>query len=181
MPGRQRPRTDGRQAPLLPKATGNTNWPDGATERSSPPVCCRRPNHYRRLRRAKAEAMVERVTEHRRPQLGIGAVKRALLAIEVHRHRSLPTLDRHGIYGWLDLAAADRAPPAERELAVDSWVASKRWTPAWLHKAARSRRPQRSPRWMERLLCSSAMKVTVTRHERCGTQRQKGSTGCLQR
>jgi hypothetical protein len=42
-------------------------------------------------------------------RLGIGAVKRAMLAIEVHRHRSSPTLDRHGVYGGLDLAAADRA------------------------------------------------------------------------
>jgi hypothetical protein len=35
-------------------------------------------------------------------------MKRAMLAIEVHRHRSSPTLDRHGIHGWLDLAAADQ-------------------------------------------------------------------------
>jgi hypothetical protein len=84
-----------------------------------PPTAC--PNdHYRRVRRAKAEATVERGRRTLPTQLGIGAVKRAMLTIEVHRHRSSPILDRHGIHGWLDLAAADRAPPVGRELAVYS-------------------------------------------------------------
>jgi hypothetical protein len=98
---------------------------------------------------------------HCEPSSGLAPRKRAMLAIEVHRHRSSPTLDGHGIYGWLDLAAADRAPPAERELAVYSWVASEGWMPARLHKAAlrdgRSERPRRVEsrhsqitRWMTR-------------------------------
>jgi hypothetical protein len=37
------------------------------------------------------------------PQLAFGAVKRAMLAIEVHRHRSSPTLDRHGYMAGLAL------------------------------------------------------------------------------
>jgi hypothetical protein len=72
-----------------------------------------------------------------------------MLAIDVHRHRSSPTLDRHGIYGWLDLAAADRAPPAERELAVYSWVASKGCMPAWLHEAAIPDDRGERPRWVD--------------------------------
>jgi hypothetical protein len=67
-----------------------------------------------------------------------------------NRHRSSPTLDRHGIYDGLDLAAADRAPPAKRELAACAWVASKGWIPAWLRKAALRDDCRERPRlWVE--------------------------------
>jgi hypothetical protein len=64
--------------------------------------------HYRRARRAKAEGTVERGSPNTASPARDSAVKRAMLAIEVHRHCSSPTLDRHGIYGGLGLAAADR-------------------------------------------------------------------------
>lgn len=49
-----------------------------------PSACCRHPDHYRRVRHSKAEAKVERGS-HTASQLGTGAVKRAILAIQVHR------------------------------------------------------------------------------------------------
>jgi hypothetical protein len=84
-------------------------------------TCCRHPDHYRRVRRVETEATVEcgsPNTASSAAQLGIGAVKRAMLAIEVHRHPAVTAiLDFRGIDGGLDLVATDRAPPAERELA----------------------------------------------------------------
>jgi hypothetical protein len=63
-------------------------------------------------------------------QIGTRAMKRAMLAIEVHRHPAVSAiLDGRGIDGGLDLVAADRAPPAERDWAVYSWVMSERWMP----------------------------------------------------
>jgi hypothetical protein len=48
-------------------------------------------------------------------------VKCAVLAIEVHRHPAVTAiLDVRGIDGGVDLVAANRAPPAKRELAVYS-------------------------------------------------------------
>jgi hypothetical protein len=72
----------------------------------APAVC--QADHYRRGRRAKAEATVEHGSPHAANPARDWCRERAMLAIEVHRHRSSPTLDRHGIYGGLDLAAADR-------------------------------------------------------------------------
>ena len=112
-----------------------------------PPAVCPA-DHYRRGRRAQAKATVERGSPNTASPARIGAVKRAMLAIQVTgtavRLSSILTE-----YGWLDLAAADRAPPAERELAVYSWVASKGWMPAWLHKASLRDDPSERPRWVK--------------------------------
>jgi hypothetical protein len=42
------------------------------------------------------------------------------------------------------LSPVDRAPPAEREWAVYSWIASKGWMPALATRSCPSRRPQRA-------------------------------------
>jgi hypothetical protein len=85
----------------------------GSISLIAPAVCPA--DHYRRVRRAKAEVTVERRSPNLPAQLGIGAVKRAMLAIEVHRHPAVTAiLDVRGIDGGLDLVAADR----ERESVV---------------------------------------------------------------
>jgi hypothetical protein len=93
--------------------------------------------------RAKAEATVERTLSNTADQLGIGAVKRAMLPIEVHRHPAVSAiLDGRGIDGGLDLVAAERG----RESGVYSGLQTTLYA-AWLHKAAlrddRNERPRR--------------------------------------
>jgi hypothetical protein len=63
--------------------------------------------HYRRVMQRRDEGRA-RVAELLPAQLGIGAVKGAMLAIEVHRHPAVTAiLDVRGIDGGLDLVAAD--------------------------------------------------------------------------
>jgi hypothetical protein len=105
-------------------------------------------------------------------------VKRAMLAIEVHRHRSSPTLDRHGIYGGLDLAAADRAPLAERELAVYCGLQAALYA-LLATRSCPSRRPQRAAEMVER-----AVQIKHAQRERSaetGPPGKTARTGCNSR
>jgi hypothetical protein len=82
--------------------------------------------------RAKAEATVERTLSNTADQLGIGAVKRAMLPIEVHRHPAVSAiLDGRGIDGGLDLVAAER----RRESGVYSGLQTTLYA-AWLATTA---------------------------------------------
>jgi hypothetical protein len=69
-------------------------------------TCCWHPDHIT-VAVVEAAATVEcGVAEHRRSQLGIGAVKRAMLAIEVNRHLAVAAI--------LDLRGKTAARPCRR-------------------------------------------------------------------
>jgi hypothetical protein len=80
------PETSANEKPGSLGIAGRSN---GATGR---PACCQHPDHYRRGRHIKAEETVERgAAEYCSPSSG-WCLKRAVLAIEVHRHSAAPFL-----------------------------------------------------------------------------------------
>jgi hypothetical protein len=67
-----------------------------------------------------------------------------MLAIQVHRHRSSPTI---GIYGGLGLAAADRPRQKNARIGDRFWATGKRCMPIVYPKVDDLRNHTLSPSW----------------------------------
>jgi hypothetical protein len=84
-------------------------------------ACCRHPDQYRRGRRVEAEATVERgspSTVSPAAQLRIGAVKRAMLAIEVLRHPASSQLSMFAAGSTMSPPAPAHPAPLRRAFAA---------------------------------------------------------------